>query len=38
VITLTEQPTDIADPKFTLPASALDIAKGSGEADRVLEH
>ena len=38
VITLTEQPTDIADPKFILPASALDIAKGSGEADRVLEH
>ncbi len=27
VITLTEQPTDIADPKFILPASALDIAK-----------
>ncbi len=38
MITLTEQPTDIADPKFILPASALDIAKGSGEADRVLEH
>ncbi len=38
VVTLTEQPTDIADPKFTLPASALDIAKGSGEADRVIEH
>jgi hypothetical protein len=38
VITLTDQPTDIADPKFTLPASAVDIAKGSGDADRVIEH
>ena len=37
VITLTEQPTDIADPKFILPPSALDIAKGSGDADRVIE-
>jgi hypothetical protein len=38
VITLTEQPTDIADPKFSLPASAVDIATGSGDADRVIEH
>ena len=38
VITLTEQPTDIADPKFTLPASAVDIAKDSGDVDRVIEH
>ena len=36
--TLTEQPTDIADPKFILPPSALDIATGSGDADRVVEH
>lgn len=38
VITLTDQPTDIADPKFTLPASALDIATGSGDTDRVIKH
>ncbi len=38
MVTLTEQPTDIADPKFIPPASALDIATGSGDADRVLEH
>jgi hypothetical protein len=38
VITLTEQPTDIADPKFTLPASAVDIAKDSGDVDHVIEH
>ncbi len=38
VITLTDQPTDIADPKFTLPASAVDIAKDSGDVDRVIEH
>ncbi len=38
MITLTEQPTDIADPKFSLPASAVDIATGSGGADRVIEH
>ena len=35
MITLTEQPTDIADPKFTLPASAFDLATDSGDADRV---
>jgi hypothetical protein len=38
VITLTEQPTDIADPKFSLPASAVEVAKGSGDADRLIEH
>jgi hypothetical protein len=38
VITLTEQPTDIADPKFSLPAGAIDIATGSGDTDRVIEH
>jgi hypothetical protein len=38
VVTLTQQPDDIADPKFILPASAVDIAKGSGDADRVFEH
>jgi hypothetical protein len=38
VITLTEQPADIADPKFTLPASVVDIAKGSGDADHIIDH
>ncbi len=38
MITLTEQPTDIADPKYILPPSAVDIAKDSGDADRVIEH
>ncbi len=38
MITLTEQPTDIADPKYILPPSALDIATGSGDVDRVIEH
>jgi hypothetical protein len=38
VITLTEQPTDTADPKFTLPESVIDAAKGGGDADRVIEH
>ena len=38
VITLTEQATDIADPKFSLPASAVEVATGSGDADRVIEH
>jgi hypothetical protein len=38
VITLTDQPTDIADPKFTLPASTFDIARHSGDVDRVIEH
>ena len=38
VITLTEQPSDIADPKFTLPTSAFDIAEGRGDADRIIEH
>jgi hypothetical protein len=37
VVTLTEQPTDIADPKLVLPPSALDIAKGNGDADRVID-
>jgi hypothetical protein len=38
VVTITQQPDDIADPKFILPADAIDIARGSGDADRVIEH
>ncbi len=38
MITLTDHPTDIADPKFTLPAGVVDIATRSGDADRVIEH
>ncbi len=38
VVPLTGLPADLADPKFRLPGSALDIATGSGDADRVIEH